>query len=111
MSKFERACDSMGLKINVGKSKSLTIKKNQMGNCEKVRVNEEQLQEGDKFKYLGSLSTDGGMGEEVAHRVLKGRKVWGAMAKLWKENMIYREVKRELYERGVIPSVVYGSET
>ena len=32
------------------------------------------------------------------------------MAKLWKENMISREVKRELYERVVIPTVVYGSE-
>ena len=32
------------------------------------------------------------------------------MAKLWKENIISREVKRELYERVVIPTVVYGSE-
>ena len=51
------------------------------------------------------------MEEEVAHRVLGGRKVWGTMTKLWKENMISREVKRELYERVVIPTVVYGSET
>ena len=43
--------------------------------------------------------------------MLEGRKVWGTMAKLWKENMISREVKRELYERVVIPTVVYGSET
>ena len=39
----------------------------------------------DKFNYLGViLSSDGGMGEEVAHRVLEGRKEWGMMAKLWK---------------------------
>ena len=31
VSEFERACDSMGLKIKVGKSKILTIKKDQMG--------------------------------------------------------------------------------
>ena len=48
--------------------------------------------------------------EEVAHRVLDGRKVRGKMVKLWKENMISREVKRELYERVVIPTVVCGSE-
>ena len=30
---------------------------------------------------------------------------------MWKENMIYREVKRELYERVEIPNVVYGPET
>ena len=44
----------------------------------------------------------------MAHRVLEGRKVWRTNAKLWKENMISREVKRELYERVVIPTVFYG---
>ena len=43
--------------------------------------------------------------------MLEGRKVWGMMAKLWKGNMISREIKRDLYERIVIPTVVYGSET
>ena len=47
----------------------------------------------------------------MAHRVLDGRKVWATVAKLWKENMISREIKRELYERVVILTVVYGSET
>ena len=44
------------------------------------------------------------------YRVLEGRKVWGMMAKIRKENMIFRKVKRELYERVLIPTVVYGSE-
>ena len=39
---FERACDSMGMKINVRKSKVLTIKKDQMESCEKVRVSGEE---------------------------------------------------------------------
>ena len=43
----------------------LTIKKDQLGSCERVRVNGEELQEVDKFNYLGvMISTDGGMGEE-----------------------------------------------
>ena len=109
------ACDSMGLKINAGKGKVLTIKKIQMGSCEKVRVNGEELQEVDevdKFNYLVvMISTDGGMGEEVAHRLLEGRKVCGTMTALWKENMISIEVKRELYERIAIPTVVYVSKT
>ena len=33
------------------------------------------------------------------------------MAKLWKNKVISREVKLEIYERVVIPTVVYGSET
>ena len=52
-----------------------------MGSCEKVRVNGEEMEEVDKFNYLGvMISTDGGMGEEAAQRVLEGRKVWGTMA-------------------------------
>ena len=39
----------MGLKVNVGNIKMLTIKKDQVGNCEKVRVNGEEMQEMDKF--------------------------------------------------------------
>ena len=66
----------------------------------------------DKFNYLGvMISMDGSMGWEVAPRVLEGRRVWGMMAKLWKENIISRVVNRELYVRGVvIPALVYGSE-
>ena len=42
----------MGLKINVGKSKMQTVKKDQMGSCEKVRVNGGKIQKVDKFNYL-----------------------------------------------------------
>ena len=64
VSEFEKVFDSMGLKIIVGKSKVLTIEKDQMGSCERLRVNGEELQEVDKFNYLGvMISTDGDMGE------------------------------------------------
>ena len=43
------------------------------------------------------MRMDGGMGEEVYYSVLYGRKVWGLMVKLWKEIMLFREVK---YVRG-----------
>ena len=33
------------------------------------------------------------------------------LKQLWKDYMISRELKRELYEGVVIPTVVYGSET
>ena len=66
----------------------------------------------DKFNYLGvMISMDDAKGEEVAHKKLEGTKVWGTMTKLWKENMRSREVKRELCEIVVIPTVVYNSET
>ena len=51
MSEFERTCDSMGLKINVGNSKVLTVKKDQMGSYEKVRVNKEEMHKVDKYGW------------------------------------------------------------
>ena len=57
----------------------------------------------------GMINTNGCMEEVGGHRVLEERKVWGTMAKLWRENMISRKVKRELYERIVTPTVVYSS--
>ena len=77
-----------------------------------MTVNGEELHEVDKFNYLGvMISKDGGMGEEVTHRVLERRRFWETMVKLWKENIMSREVNPELYERVVISTVVSGSET
>ena len=42
VSEFERGCNGMWLKINVRTSKMLTIKKDQMGSCQKVGVNGEE---------------------------------------------------------------------
>ena len=54
-----------------------------------------KCKKGTSLYYLGvMISTDGGMEEEVAHRVLEGRKVWRTMAKLFKQKIISREVKR-----------------
>ena len=67
VSEFERVCYSMGLKINVGKSKMLMIKKDQMVSCEKVRVNGEELQEelkgetGEEWRLRFSKCVVGGL--------------------------------------------------
>ena len=49
VNEFERACDSMGLKMNVGKGKVLLVKKDQIGSCQKMSVSGEKMQEVDKF--------------------------------------------------------------
>ena len=41
--------------------------------------------------------------------VLEGRKVWGTMSKLWK-TMISRNLKKELYEKLLILTIIYDSE-
>ena len=48
-------CGSMELKINVRKNKVLMIKKDKMGSCDEMKVNGEEMQEVDKFNYLGIM--------------------------------------------------------
>ena len=41
-----------------------------------MRVSGEEMEEVDKFKYVRvMISTDSGIGKELAHRVLEGRTV------------------------------------
>ena len=41
------------------------------------------MQEVGRFKHLGvMISADDNMEEEIAHRVMEGRNVWGIMANL-----------------------------
>ena len=55
VNEFVRTCDSIGLKIDVGKSKVLVVKKDQRESNEKVRVSWEEMQEVEKFNYLGVI--------------------------------------------------------
>ena len=64
------------------------------------------------FKYLGScFSSDGGVKEDVSMRVGEGMRTFGAMKRMWNGRSVSLRVKRELYERIVVPTVMYGSES
>ena len=58
----------MGLKINVGKSKMLKVRKDQRKISESVRVDGNKMEWVYKFKYLGvMISVDDGMEEALMH--------------------------------------------
>ena len=70
------------------------------------------MEVGNSFKYLGScFSSDGGVKEDVSMRVGEGMKTFGAMKRMWSGRSVTVSVKRELYERIVVPTVMYGSES
>ena len=64
------------MKVTVGRNRVLVARKDQRGSYEKGMVNGEEMKEVNRLKYLG---------------------------KLRRENTISPYVKRELYERVVIP--------
>merc|ERR1711872_441017 len=69
---FERVCGRRKLKVNVTKSKVMKIGKNVDENEMNVHLNNSS--EVNTYKYLGvDTSNDGGMSEEVNHRIGEAR--------------------------------------
>ena len=56
------------------------------------------------------MSSGGGMGEEVNHRITKVKKAWGALKDVWKKRHISREAKVGMYEGIIEPSLLYSCE-
>ena len=109
---FGRVCDRRKLKVNVDKSKVMKIGEDTEPVVIDIMLNGERMEVVNSFKYLGScFSNEGGVKEDVSMRVREGMKTFGAMKRVWSERSVSMRVKRELYERIVVPTVMYGSET
>ena len=94
-----------------GKSKVMRCTKNEDGARLNVMLNGGTL-EVDQFKYLGSvIAANGGVEADVRHRVNEGCKVLGALKGVMKNRGMGMNVKKVLYEKVVVPTVMYGSES
>ena len=111
VTKFGRACERRKLQVNVGKSKVMRCTRNEDGARLNVMLNGEVLGEVDHFKYLGSvIAANGGVEADVCHRVNERCKVLGALKEVMKNRGLGMNVKRVLYEKMAVPTVMYGSE-
>ena len=112
LNEFDNVCERRKLKVNVGKSKVMVCGKNEREESLSLSLKGEVLEEVESFKYLGSIvGKNGGAVEDVISRVNEGAKVSGAMSRLWKVRSVGVNVKKMMYERIVVPTVLYGAET
>ena len=112
VSEFGTVCERRKLRVNVNKSKVLVVGENVDPTLTNIMLNGERMEVVNSFKYLGScFSSEGGVTEDVNMRVGEGLRTFGAMKKMWNSRSVSMNVKRELYERIVVPTVMYGSET
>ena len=111
VSEFGRVCERRKLSVNVEKSKIMMCSREGTHGELNVCLNGIRLEEVECFKYLGStVTTTGGVDEDVRQRVNEGCKVLGVMNGLFKCRTIGMDAKRSLYESVVVPTVLYGSE-
>ena len=75
-----------------------------------VILNDEQLEEVNCFKYLGSqVAADGGCGRDVVHRMNEGY-IWGALKSVLDNRGLGINAKKCLYEGVTVPTALYGAE-
>ena len=112
VTEFGRVCERRKLQVNMGNSKVMRCTRNEDGARLNVMLNGEALEEVDQFKYLGSvIAANGGVEADVCHRVNEGCKVLGALKGVMKNRGLGMIVKIVLYEKVVVPTVMYGSES
>ena len=111
VSEFGRVCKRRKLRVNVGKSKVMRCTRNEESPRLNVMLDGEALEQVDQFKYLGSIiAENGGVEADVSNRVKEGSKVLGAVNGVIKNRGLGMNVKRALYEKVIVPTVMYGSE-
>ena len=59
-----------------------------------ISLNDRRMKEVETYRYLGvDMSSDGGMGEEMNHRITEAKKPKGALKDVWKKSHISRRQK------------------
>jgi hypothetical protein len=65
-----------------------------------------------KFKYLGTTVTDlNFIHEKIKSRLNSGNSYYHSVENILSPRMLYKNVKINMYETGVLPVVLYGCKT
>ena len=106
--KLAHEAERVGLKVNVDKCKLLRINSR---NNDVVEVNGQEIEDVDRFVYLGATVSKGGGTQNIHNRVVKARGVFLRLKKIWSSNGISRRTEVRLYKTLVKPVVMYACET
>jgi hypothetical protein len=100
--------EQIGLRINIKKTKLLTVNVKRKVN---IQVNDETMEEVEQFTYLGSVvSKDGGTQVDIQSRMGKARGVFARLNPIWRSRQYGRDTKIKIYQSCVIPVLLYSSE-
>ena len=101
--------EQIGLKINIKKTKIMTVNIEKKAN---ITVRGEPVEEVTTFTYLGSMiAQDGGAKADIQARLGKARQVFARLRPVWKSRQYGRHTKVKIYESCVLSVLLYGSET
>ena len=99
----------IGLRIHTGKTKIMKINPR---NNTSIELENQEIEEVDKFTYLGSnVDTEGGSDRDISIRIGKARSAFVLLNNIWRTNGISRATKIRLFNSNVKSVLFYGAET
>ena len=108
-SNLEEHGKKAGLRINVNKTKTLTVGQ-QLEDA--ITVEGQDIENVETFVYLGSkIAANGEADGDVESRLNKALGVFNKLGPIWRSNTIRQQTKLRLYSSIVIPTAIYACET
>ena len=101
--------DQVGLRINSAKTKSMCVNVTEE---RRFSMEGEDIEEVDKFTYLGSeVTKGGGTAEDIRKRCGKACAAYYKLNKVWKSSNIFIRTKLKILMSNVVSVLLYGSES
>ena len=108
---FADYCDTWKLKINVSKTKVMTISKGNVRNRKIFSIGNEQLENVDEYKYLGLFFTKNGSFNKTKKYIAEqANKAMFALLRKIKRLSLPYDLQLDLFEKTIKPILLYGSE-
>lgn len=110
LNELDEAGKSTGLKVNHHKTK--IMKNSFVLGDRSVVLNNQSIECVDKYIYLGQLiSMNSSKEDEIKRRINLGWRAFGKVSWILKDHSISLGLRRKLYDRCILPTIVYGAET
>ena len=109
MDRLEEQCARYQMVINVDKTKSMKIGRQE----EQLHISLRGgvIEQVDEFKYLGVyFSSKGGTERSIRERIAMGHRAFGRLKNVWKDRNISTTLKIRLLRAIVVPAALYGAE-
>jgi hypothetical protein len=111
LTRLSTTCRRFGMRINIGKTKVMTIGKNEDDDVANISLDGTEVEVVDSFKYLGSwITADGRCEKEVACRIGMAKKAWGDKRKIF-TGPLGIDFRKRLMKAYIWSIALYGSET
>ena len=81
------------------------------GRNHSVRINNSTFERVEAFKYLGTLTHQNSIPEEIKSRLKSGNACYYSVQNLLSSRLVSKNLKLKVYRTIILPVVLYGCET